>query len=76
MLNNDCGWKDGDSGYSAARNLLTQTGLLMEGVITQNPGLRSMSDKRFIDNHESPVAAYALFRHYRGRLTNSQAMME
>jgi hypothetical protein len=34
MLNNDCGWKDGDSGYSAARNLLTQTGLLMEGVIT------------------------------------------
>ena len=34
MLINDCGWKDGDSGDSAAKNLLTQTGLLMEGVIT------------------------------------------
>jgi hypothetical protein len=31
MLINDCGWKDGDSGDSAAKNLLTQTGLLMEG---------------------------------------------
>jgi hypothetical protein len=31
MLINDCGWKDGDSGDSAGENLLTQTGLLMEG---------------------------------------------
>ena len=38
MLINDCGWKDGDSGDSAAKNLLTQTGLLMEGDLTQNPG--------------------------------------
>ena len=59
MLINDCGWKDGDSGYSAAKNLLTQTGLLMEG---DNASVRfcfvhksrSMSDIDF-SPVESPV---------------------
>jgi len=37
MLINDCGWKDGDSGDSAAKNLLTPTGLLMEGDYAQSP---------------------------------------
>jgi len=48
MLINDCGWKGGDSGNRAEgesclidkkkpsnqKNFLTETGLLMEGVVT------------------------------------------
>jgi hypothetical protein len=34
----ECEWKHGDSGDSAEKKHLTQTGLLMEGVIAHRPG--------------------------------------
>ena len=53
-LNKECGWKGGDSSNSAGRkNIvqrknkrthLTPTGLLMEGVSTQNAPSGSMSE--------------------------------